>query len=160
MGRGKRAGKGTSSANAVSVVRFDKTGIIELDELLHDFVQEEVAGDDHSEGRLVSDWRYCTMQDGGCRAVSEAFVEFASVRGFKAALSDTVKGPEFVNNPSSLGYRDRPIKWGSFLHTVALIYLDDGIYAVDWSAHQYGYTTFPVVSKYSQGNFSRLDKTS
>ena len=148
MGRGKRAARGTTKPNGVdSTKRRDRANIAKLDDVLRDFGQEVVCGDDAAEDRPVSEWRSCTFQNAACRVISEAFVEFARANGFAATLSDEVKGPEFVNNPGTLGYHDRPIE-GAFLHTVALVYAEEAIYAIDWSAHQYGYDAFPLVSKY------------
>jgi hypothetical protein len=45
--------------------------------------------------------------------------------------------------PRNLGYTER--EW--LLHTVSRVYLEDDVYIVDWTAAQYGESSFPVVKK-------------
>lgn len=152
MGRGKRTKK--RAAIKARATRSNLSGISELDSLFGDFEKEQVYLSECDEDRSVSRWRHCTFENAACHAIAEVFVEFLEEYGISAALSDEVDGEEFVGDPDTLGYADRPIR-GAPWHTVPLVYLNDDIYAVDWSAHQYGYTTFPVVSKYSPDGWLR-----
>ena len=151
MGRGKRAkGKGAIIGAGVC----NRLGIDFIDQMLVAFENEEVYLSECDEMQRVSEWRSCTFKNAACHAVSEVFVEFLSEHNIEAALSDEVEGPEFADCPSILGYTDRPVK-GSPWHTVALVYCESDIYAVDWSAHQYGYSVFPLVQKWSPNGWLR-----
>jgi hypothetical protein len=137
-----------------------RTGIAELDALLVSFERNEhvyLSGADIDQP--VSAWRDCDSSNAACHAISETFVEHLigseddfdedeqSDNGIRACLSDEAGGDEFADSADALGYQDRPVR-GAPWHTVAIVYAAEQVFAVDWSAHQFGYTEFPLVQRY------------
>jgi hypothetical protein len=124
------------------------TGIERIDRQIAEFVSHEqvyLSGADLY--KPVAEWRRCDSGNAACHAISEVFVEFLEEQELDACLSDEARGDEFADGPDVLGYDDRPIK-GAPWHTIALVYADEQIFAIDFSAHQFGYDTFPFVQRF------------
>ena len=73
-----------------------------------------------------------------------------------ACLSDEAEDDEFADSADALGYTDWPLS-GAPWHTVAIVYSEDEhIFAVDWSARQFGYSEFPLVQRFDGRLWQRV----
>lgn len=130
----------------------ERTGDPELDKLIDQFLTEE-----HD---YIDMYRNSEDADGHCDEVSEFFAGWLSRHGMKATLSggQTIHDEEGLQQwttPDALGYEDRPgipnangeVDKGHADHYTTTVHMPSGLYSIDWTASQYGYTEFPLVQK-------------
>lgn len=75
---------------------------------------------------------------GRCVTISAAFAELCAARGLDAFVSEPF-------GPDEFGYRDRPRR-GLSTHSVTIADTDAGVFYIDWTAAQYGYTEMPKIT--------------
>lgn len=132
----------------------EATGIPALDEAIDQFACSTFRwrhrdSSIYSE-RDVADLRRPEVARAQCGDVADQFSCFLGQQGIDTARSSIED--ELWLTPEHWGYEDRPNP-GIPAHAVTLVDAEGHLYAIDWTAAQYGYTQFPLVQRLGEDGF-------
>lgn len=140
----------------------ERTGKTYLDALIDEFqydgvwyveVYDWLADQYVAKARPLSDLRQPLAARGQCVHVASEFNRFLRERGVEAGLP-LIDGRPCLVPPEALGYADRPLG-GLAEHTLSIVPYGSGIYSIDWTASQYGYSEFPLIQKLDGAGWRR-----
>lgn len=123
----------------------ERTQIPQLDDAIEEFLARGIYLLGQSTFPLEA-LRRAEKADGICSHIAEQFVEFLCERGFAAST--------YWQHVDWLGYQDRSI-YGYHEHCVTWVEAGRVRLAIDWTAAQYGYDSFPLVQRQGPGGWMR-----
>ena len=121
----------------------ERSGDPALDAIIEDFIGQGTWlswDDDGDEIELpIEPLRTREGAEGYCGMVSDDFAEMCANQGLDAIVD--------LNTANGYGYSDRTIRGKFPNHNLTRVTLPSGVYTVDFTAAQYGYSEFPLVQR-------------